>query len=216
MRLYLIVLLFLMAAFALTAEGALIREIFYTPDKSEIIGYKEYVYNDSGNVEKVLSLDEDGNPVSMLIYTYEDNRIVRHDEFSNRMRVKSAYYQYDNSGHLTMIDEKDVNSRKIMSRHFYYNQDGEIEKIEDRTSEGILYGYKLFVYEKGLVSLETIYTDRKQIQFKKIYRIEKKSIRSYIIQTASGTEVRLVEREYSGKPAETNAFGWIKNFYDFR
>lgn len=196
----------------------ILKEIYYNSEKTQIIGFKEYLYDDRKNIKTINTYDADHNLQIVFKYIYNINKLITVNEYmpySNAI-LKYSTFLYNNNGVIKKMDFDNGNNI-LLYHNFIYNKKGSIIEIRDILPNGTYLGKRQFVYKDNKLLKELSFDEKGNLLIKKIYSYNGELIHSIDFFTKQGIKIRVISRVYSKKnDVKLSLFGFNTNFFDFR
>ncbi len=190
-------------------------ERWTSPSEENPTGYSsntdEYLYNNDAALTQIVSYNETGNETERIIFTYDDYGNLFVSEAANEPNEKNYYSWNDENqlmSKLCCIEDESLFYTGI--EEYSYNEDGSAAKTQytqiwriiideqpKKTSQFSSKAESIFFYnQEGLLSRkETLYDDRKEIEFYDYDEEGREVLLSLITKHIDGTEL-YAEKSY--------------------
>jgi hypothetical protein len=200
-----------------TGEGPLVkREIYYDGSGTVMQGYKEYLYDDEGNVSEVLTWSMDGRMQSRYEYRYNEGRLVVVNEYGGGTRLHYSLFEYDRQGRLAKRLEHDADSTLRMVKTYSWDRNGNLRRISETGAGGERLGYREFTWRDGIPVGDDTHDKSGKLLVSRTFSVESGLVRK-ITFYIDKKPVRVIERQYDvERSGSLSPLGLRDNFHDYR
>jgi hypothetical protein len=189
------------------------KEILYDGEKQEITGKKIYNYDDNKNLYLIETMDNNSNLQNKTIYIYEDNILIKSENYNGKNIVKYTIFDYENNK-ISKKNEFDPTGKIIIIHEYLYDLNNDLIAIKDLSESGDKIGEKEFIYEENKLVLEKDYDRNKKLILSKKYIYNDRTINSIEFYSSSNEKIRIIEKIYLKIEGDINKFGFKSNFTD--
>ncbi|OHD15466.1 MAG: hypothetical protein A2086_08290 [Spirochaetes bacterium GWD1_27_9] len=198
----------------LTFSLNLVQEIYSDSTGSQVVGKKDYLYDERNNIISIISFNQDLMEESKLVYTYEEDKLILAEEFQGNSKIKYSKFEYDAQKKVAKKIEYDTENRIILTHNYIYDASNNLVSIEDYYGSNLA-GKKNFVYKNGKLVEEYQLDQNNNKTISKIYNYSGNNI-SKIDFYLKERKIRIIERIYGKLDTKTNIFGFSYNYWDIR